>query len=438
MTLSPQSQPIPLFVPNHWAPKEVENFAGLHSIQILPDFERFNQANDMFSRGFWDEDIKTQKTFQFYRSFVKPQERMRKVEGYAQRDYALRNGPWVVTEMLAEMNKGEDRRDGFTDHFKPYRPPKVEPRPIDDSVAMTAEIKQVAKLYGADLCGVTDFDERWVYATRFTARRVACKPIELPEGLTRAIVIAKSMDYNLIRTTPSATASTAPGLGYAEDIVTLLALAQFIRTLGYQAVACQNDTVLSIPLAIKAGLGEYGRHGMVITEEFGPRVRFGTILTDLPLAVDQPTTFGVTETCQICRRCANNCPPQAIDHGEPETMLNSSIIKGVRKWTTDPEKCFSFWVGQGTDCAICIRTCPYNKDFSKWYFRLERFLLNTPLRRFVLYIDDKLRLHDRQHPLHWWEGMQEDAKSEKRAEDHRLQMNRVTKQEQARSAASDR
>ncbi|MDX1522669.1 MAG: reductive dehalogenase domain-containing protein, partial [Anaerolineae bacterium] len=215
--------------------------------------------------------------------------------------------------------------------------------------------------------------------------------------------------------TPSATASTAPGLGYAEDIVTLLALAQYIRSLGYQAVACQNDTVLSIPLAIKAGLGEYGRHGMVITKDFGPRARFGTVLTDLPLAHDRPTAFGVAETCRLCRRCANNCPPQAIDHGDPsDRLLNVSVIKGVRKWTTDPEKCFGFWVGQGTDCAICIRTCPYNKDFSKWYFRLGRFLLGTPLRRLILHLDDKLRLHDRQHPLKWWGGEPDGARPENR------------------------
>ena len=33
-----------------------------------------------------------------------------------------------------------------------------------------------------------------------------------------------------------------------------------------------NDTALAIPYALKAGLGEYGRHGLVITPEFGPRV----------------------------------------------------------------------------------------------------------------------------------------------------------------------
>ena len=91
------------------------------------------------------------------------------------------------------------------------------------------------------------------------------------------------MDSGLIRTVPSALAGAATGLGYAHDVMVLLSVSQYIRNLGYSAVPTMNDTALAIPYAIKAGLGEYGRHGLVITPEFGPRVRFGKIFTDLPL-----------------------------------------------------------------------------------------------------------------------------------------------------------
>ena len=43
----------------------------------------------------------------------------------------------------------------------------------------------------------------------------------------------------------------------------------------------------------KAGLGEYGRLGLLITPEFGPRVRIGKIFTDLPLSHDEPRSFVV-------------------------------------------------------------------------------------------------------------------------------------------------
>ena len=43
-------------------------------------------------------------------------------------------------------------------------------------------------------------------------------------------------------------------------------LAHYIRSLGYKAIPSGNDTALSIPNAVEAGLGELGRHGLLITE----------------------------------------------------------------------------------------------------------------------------------------------------------------------------
>ena len=400
-------------------------------VETEPDFERFHQSNDLFCRGFWDPSVAGRMTMRFFRSFVKPAERLRDEDGFGQRDYALRNGPWVVTETLAEVGKSRQRRDGFWDDFSVHIEPSVERVEIDDRDAQSVEVKRVAKLYGADLVGITDYDERFTYASSFTARggNPACKQLDLPKGLTSAIVIAKAMDYDVIRTSPSSTAASAPAIGYAHDATLLLALAQYIRSLGYTAVACQNDTTLAIPYALKAGLGEYGRHGLLITPEYGPRVRLGRVLTDMPLAHDKPVRFGVAETCAICRRCANNCPPQAISHGEPTTYrYNVSNIRGVRKWTTDGQKCFRFWVAKGSDCANCIRTCPYNKDYSRRRYRLLRRALGTPLRRLALWFDDRLRLHDRVQPGEWWRG---GVSATERAEDHRVDEKLVQTQQRA-------
>lgn len=380
-----------------------ERFAASRHIEITPDFRPFDQHNDMFSRGTWDPRFANRLTYRLFRSFVKPAERSRDEEGFKPIDFALRNGPWVVTETLAEIHKAQDRRDGFTDDFSPHILPKVDPVELESHDSAAKIVKKVAKLYGADLVGITAHDPRWIYRSKYSARKILTKPMDLPEGLDNVIVVAKSMNYGVLRCSPSATAATGAAIGYAEDAVTLLALAQFIRSMGYRAVANQNDTSLAIPYAIKAGLGEYGRNGLCITREYGPRVRFGRILTDMPLSHDAPRAFGVEETCDICRRCANNCPPQAIDHGEPSTYrFGVSNISGVKKWTTDAEKCFKFWASRGSDCANCIRTCPYNKDYSRPMSRLVRFLLGTPLRRLGLKLDDRLRLHDQLKPSDWW------------------------------------
>ena len=123
----------------------------------------------------------------------------------------------------------------------------------------TAEIKRVGKRFGADLIGVTDYDERWMYVNKFSDMSKREKPQEIPEGLPYVIVVAQAMDYDLIRTVPSALSGAATGLGYSHDALVVLSLAQYIRNLGYDAIASMNDTALTIPYAIKAGLGEYGR-----------------------------------------------------------------------------------------------------------------------------------------------------------------------------------
>ena len=72
------------------------------------------------------------------------------------------------------------------------------------------------------------------------------------------------------------------GQGYSMMVYTANLMAAFIRGLGYKAIPCGNDTALSIPLAMAAGLGEWSRMGLLVTEKFGPRVRLCKVFTDMP------------------------------------------------------------------------------------------------------------------------------------------------------------
>lgn len=167
-------------------------------------------------------------------------------------------------------------------------------------------------------------------------------------------------------------------------------VAAYIRNLGYEAVPSMTDTALVIPYALKAGLGEYARNQMVITAEFGPRLRFSKIFTSLPLVHDTPKALGVRAFCNICTKCADACPVTALPFGTPQVGgANISALKGVRKWISDTEKCFGFWAQLASDCAICMRVCPFNRDFQCWYHRLWLRLALSPLRRAALWLDRK-------------------------------------------------
>lgn len=99
-----------------------------------------------------------------------------------------------------------------------------------------------------------------------------------------------------------------------------------------------NDTGLVIPYAIKAGLGEYARNQLVITPEFGPRLRFSKIFTNMPLSHDTLEPKGVRAFCDICTKCSDACPVKALPFGAPQVGGNNiSAIKGIRKWTSDAE-----------------------------------------------------------------------------------------------------
>jgi reductive dehalogenase len=370
---------------------------------IDDSFRRFNQRDDVFCRSFWDPAVKSGRSGLFYQSYRTPLIEWKKVEGFTQRDYALRNAAWHVTDIFAELKESDDRREGFLDEYTVLREGPDQQVEVASPEAMAIEIKHVARTFGADLVGITDYDERFVYTHKYSRDREHEKPQELPEGLTSVIVIAQSMDRDLIRTVPSALSGTATGLGYAHDTVVLLGLTQYILNLGYRAVASMNDTALAIPYAIKAGLGEYGRHGLVITEEFGPRVRFGKIFTDLPLTHDRPKRFGVREFCEVCRACTDACPAKAIPAGAPSREVhNRSNIRGVKKWTVDGEKCFRFWANQNSDCSICVRVCPYNRDYSRWGNRLWRRLAAGPLRGLMNRLDAWQRRGERMRPSAWW------------------------------------
>jgi reductive dehalogenase len=182
-------------------------------------------------------------------------------------------------------------------------------------------------------------------------------------------------------------------------------LAHHIRGLGYKAIACGNDTACSIPIAIDAGLGELARNGLLITPEFGPRVRLAKVMTNLPLVPDKPIEFGVWNFCAQCEKCADKCPSKSIAYGEPTDKPNNiSNREGVLRWPINAETCLAFWAANGTDCANCIRTCPFNKPKGRLHDFVRWGICNTPwLDKLFLWGDDLFGYGKRRKADKFWQ-----------------------------------
>ena len=217
---------------------------------------------------------------------------------------------------------------------------------LSDPGEMTRIVKKAALYMGASAVGICKLDRRWIYSHRFDPRSLDHSAIDnIPDGFESAIVMLHEMDYTLMRTAPAYGENAATGRGYSTMAYVAASVAHFIRDLGYEAIPCGNDTALSIPMAVDAGLGELGRHGLLITPRFGPRVRISKVFTNLALVPDKPIEIGVREMCGVCGKCAKACPGQAISVDKPTMQgLTISNNHGIYKWYINPEKCFQFYV----------------------------------------------------------------------------------------------
>jgi epoxyqueuosine reductase QueG len=134
-------------------------------------------------------------------------------------------------------------------------------------------------------------------------------------------------------------------------------IAEFLREQGYAAQADHplGGLVLFPPLAQKAGIGWVGKHGLLITPEFGPRVRLAAVYTsieNLPF-VDSNDHGWIDEYCKICGICIKQCPPQAILEG---TVTHDT----GRKTDIKQQECFEYFA-QYYGCSICVKVCPFSK-----------------------------------------------------------------------------
>lgn len=331
---------------------------------LTDKLERFDQRNHIFSRTTWD------KEFQALIPQVQP--RVWNIsEDEMQAGNALVDGGIYTDQTAGNYSVGG--YGGYSGHLQGAQglyswdgPVADRQVPVKDRTEMSQRIKRVARLYGADLVGITQVKPVWIYSHYYDRETMAYGRLDMP--LKYAIVMGLEMDFESIRKSPGHEASGATSTIYSKMAEVTSKLARYIRGLGYPAVPSGNDTGQNIPLAIDAGLGELGRLGLLLTPEFGARQRLCKVFTDLPLEPDQPIDFGMQSFCEKCLHCAHVCPAQAIPRGE-RSLERTSISNrpGIKRWHVNVGKCFLFWMSnRGVDCSNCIAACPWSYPTRSW------------------------------------------------------------------------
>ena len=244
-------------------------------------------------------------------------------------------------------------------------------------------IKSWAKQIGAISVGITKLKEHHLYSTKGRGKDYGKKNIQ---NHSFAIAFTVEMDKEMLDLAPEADAIMESSQQYLVSANIAIQIALFIRNQGYSARPhFDGNYQLICPVVAKdAGLGEFGRMGLLMTPELGPRVRIAVVTTDLPLITDDNKyEASVTDFCTICKKCADNCPTRAI------SFENMKEIDGVLRWKINHEACFTYWNTTGTDCGKCIQVCPYAHPNNLMHNLVRKGIKNSNLfGKFALQMDD--------------------------------------------------
>jgi reductive dehalogenase len=374
-----------------------------------PSYRRFDQQNTAFGQSIRNSGNVVEFGAEEYRSNKIKQ----KIPGFSLVEYAF-NG----AAGLYEYPKGTTDTQGIAYYdwqsigyvTKPNDIPRWSVSPEEAARVIT----KVAKYFGAHSVGFTRLDERWFY----THSRYG-KPLEFDDEIDEGyvtdekavfpkkhkyvIALTVAMEYEEFMHAPTQL-EVSTNMGYSRMHHLAGQLAEFIRGLGWHSTPMGNDTAMSVPIAIQAGLGHSGRHGRLITWDRGPLVRLMKIFTDLPLPQSELAHPGIIRFCEDCEKCAKHCPSQAIPYG-PRTYeaVCQANNPGVLKWYGDEEACLRYWNEVGSACSVCFRTCNFTKKEGAAHDVVKWFIKHVPqFNKFWVWTDDLLGYGEPHDPDEYW------------------------------------
>ena len=219
-------------------------------------------------------------------------------------------------------------------------------------------IKNTARSLGADEVGIAMIEPSDVYKGR-----VIHDPF--------AIVVGQKMLWREFQGVPNERSAIECLRIYFTLGEVVIALADHIRSLGYACTVehpIGDSDVLHVPLALKAGFGELGRHGSIIHPTMGPLFRLGSVITDMPLAIDAPIDAGIAKFCDTCKACRIYCPADAIPDERSSEAGKDHL--GNDRYMVDTGRCFPYFA-KDHYCSACLAVCVYNHK--EWARDFEGF-----------------------------------------------------------------
>jgi len=224
------------------------------------------------------------------------------------------------------------------------------------------EIKAHARSLGADLVGIT--------ATKRWAEQPLIEEDFFPQSLwplaRSVIVMGMQMPLPIVDTTPSPLHKELYDIVNRELDSVAFRLVQFLNRKGHPAFFFTRDGYVSmkalrekpqaafshIHAAYYAGLGTVGMNRVLLTPEFGPRVRLVSVFTAAELNSDPMMTEDLCIKCNLCAKC---CPSSAIIARE-DTVIGDFDVNACLGQTEALVRRRIY------PCGICTKVCPIGQD----------------------------------------------------------------------------
>jgi epoxyqueuosine reductase QueG len=227
----------------------------------------------------------------------------------------------------------------------------------------TADIKKHCRTNGADLVGVADLGPfkhngttlpRDVLTPYCAAVSIA---VRLDRGIIDGILDGPTPEYAEHYRDVNATLDRIASVvvrwivekGFAAEAIPASSIVDEINLLG---------SISHKAVARMAGIGWQGKSLLIVSPEFGPRIRLATLLTDMPLTEDRP----LKQWCGPCSVCAVACPALAIRNVSSDNGYESRDAALFFERCAGKTREFKALPGIGARiCGVCVKVCPFGK-----------------------------------------------------------------------------
>ncbi len=305
----------------------------------------------------------------------KPDDIFRKLPGLLSEKSSMYE-PFTFTMASAIFGAIDDMKDlvdGEINHIQEKKSPET----------FSLLLKNWLIKQGCVSSGIADIQDYHYYSYVGRGAEVG-KPVILRHKF--GIVFTVEMRKEMVDCAPHGPTVMESAQQYMNVSTLAIQLARMIRKMGYTARAhIDGNYRLICPLVARdVGLGDIGRMGLLMTPQLGPRVRIGVVTTDFPLLTDRrKVNPGMINFCDICKKCAQVCPSNAI------SFSGRYDINNVHRWQIDQEACYTLWCKLGTDCGRCMAVCPYSHPDTFLHNVIRQGINHSSLfARFALLMDN--------------------------------------------------